>query len=131
MGYLAVIVAAFAGFAFGAVWYMALAKPWMAAAGINAGADGKPEGATSPLPYIMAAVAMLLVAGMMRHVFALSGIETIGEGVVSGLGIGLFFISPWIMINNGYGGRPFALTLIDGGYATFGCAVIGLVLVLF
>ena len=46
-------------------------------------------------------------------------------------GIGLFFISPWIMINNGYGGRPFKLTLIDGGYATLGCAAIGLVLGLF
>ena len=50
---------------------------------------------------------------------------------MSGLGVGLFFISPWIMINNGYAGRPFRLTLIDGGYATFGCAIIGLVLMLF
>lgn len=35
------------------------------------------------------------------------------------------------MINNAYGQRPFKLTLIDGGYAIFGCAVIGLVLGLF
>jgi hypothetical protein len=61
----------------------------------------------------------------------LSGIDTIAEGFVSGLGVGLFFISPWIMINNAYGNRPFRLTLIDGGYATIGCAVIGLVLTLF
>lgn len=131
MGLLAVIIAAAAGFAIGAVWYMALAKPWMAAAGIKSGPDGKPEGSASPLPYIMAAVAMLLVAGMMRHTFVLSGIDTASEGLVSGLGIGLFFISPWIMINNAYGNRPFRLTLIDGGYATIGCTVIGLVLTLF
>ena len=124
------IVAALAGFAFGAVWYMALAKPWMAAANIKTDANGRPEG-DSALPYIMAAVAMLIVAGMMRHSFALSGIDTLGKGLISGLGIGLFFISPWIMINNGYTGRPFRLTLIDGGYATFGCAVIGAVLTLF
>ena len=130
MGFLAVIVAALAGFAFGAVWYMALAKPWMAAANIKTDANGRPEG-DSALPYIMAAVAMLIVAGMMRHSFALSGIDTLGKGLISGLGIGLFFISPWIMINNGYTGRPFRLTLIDGGYATFGCAVIGAVLTLF
>ncbi|MYA89746.1 MAG: DUF1761 domain-containing protein, partial [Boseongicola sp. SB0662_bin_57] len=36
--------------------------------------------------------------------------------------------SPWIMINNAYGDRPFNLTLIDGGYATFGCAVMGAIL---
>ncbi|MEH6520600.1 DUF1761 domain-containing protein [Sulfitobacter sp.] len=130
MGFLAVILAAAAGFAIGAGWYMALANPWMAAAGIKQGPDGRPEG-DSPLPYIMAAVAMLLVSGMMRHMFALSGIDTVGEGLTSGLGIGLFFISPWIMINNAYGNRPFRLTLIDGGYATIGCTVIGLVLTLF
>ena len=130
MRYLAVLVAAVAGFAFGAVWYMVLQKPWMESANIKMGEDEKPEG-DSPLPYVMAAIAMILVAGMMRHVFALSEITTAGKGFISGLGVGLFFISPWIMINNGYGGRPFKLTLIDGGYATFGCAIIGLVLTLF
>ncbi|MGJ8627165.1 MAG: DUF1761 domain-containing protein [Sulfitobacter sp.] len=130
MGFLSVIVAAAAGFGFGAVWYMTLAKSWMEAANIKMDANGKPEG-DSPLPYIMAAAAMILVAGMMRHTFALSGIDTLGKGLVSGFGIGLFFISPWIMINNGYGGRPFKLTLIDAGYATFGCAIIGLVLTIF
>lgn len=130
MEFVAVIVAAAAGFGFGAIWYMTLAKPWVAATGIQVDADGKPVD-KSPLPFIMAAVAMVLVAGMMRHTFALSQIDTAGKGLISGLGIGLFFISPWIMINNGYGGRPFRLTLIDGGYATFGCALMGLVLTLF
>jgi hypothetical protein len=45
--------------------------------------------------------------------------------------VGLFFISPWIMINNAYGQRPFRLTMIDAGYATFGCAVMGAILSLF
>ena len=131
MGIFAVLVAALAGFAFGAAWYMALAKPWMQAAGIATGPDGKPKGSGSPLPFVLSAIAMVLVAGMMRHIFALSGIDTAMKGLVSGLGIGLFFISPWIMINNAYPGRPFKLTLIDSGYATFGSAIMGLVLTLF
>ena len=130
MNFLAVVVAAFAGFAFGAVWYMTLSKQWMEAAGIKADANGRPEG-DKMAPYIMALVAMILVSGMMRHTFALSGIETFGKGLVSGFGIGLFFISPWIMINNGYTSRPFKLTLIDSGNATFGCAIIGAILTLF
>ena len=130
MEFINVIVAAVAGWVFGAVWYMSLAKPWMAAAGIKVGEDGKPEG-DSALPYILSIIAMMLVAGMMRHVFAASSVNTVGAGLIGGLGIGLFFISPWIMINNAYGGRPFKLTLIDGGYATFGCAIIGTVLTLF
>ncbi len=130
MEFLGVIVAAAAGFAFGAVWYMTLSKPWVEAAGIEVDENGRPKG-ESATPFIMAGIAMIVVAGMMRHTFALSGIDTLGKGLVSGLGIGLFFISPWIMINNGYGMRPFKLTLIDGGYATFGCAIMGAVLTLF
>ncbi len=129
MGYLSVLLAALAGFIFGAVWYSVLSKPWVAASGIRMGPDGKPEN-YGPTPFILSGLAMILVAGMMRHTFALSGIDRWDEGLISGLGIGLFFISPWIMINNAYGQRPFRLTLIDGGYATFGCAIIGLVLTL-
>ena len=125
-----IIVAAAAAWVFGAFWYMLLARPWMAAAGIKAGEDGKPVGAGA-LPYVLSIVAMVIVAGMMRHAFATAGIDTFGKGLISGLGVGLFFISPWIMINNAYGMRPFRLTLIDGGYAVIGCAIIGAILTLF
>ena len=128
MGFFTVLAAAVAGYAFGALWYMMLAKPWMEAAAIPMTPEGKPAGNGSALPFVLSGVAMILVAGMMRHTFALSGIDTIGKGLVSGLGIGLFFISPWIMINNAYVGRPFKLTVIDSGYAVFGCAIIGAVL---
>jgi len=129
MEYVSVLAAAAASWVFGAVWYMTLSKQWIAAAGVKCDENGKPEG-SSPLPFVLSAVAMLLVAGMMRHVFAMSGLSGAGAGLVSGLGIGLFFISPWIMINNAYAMRPFRLTLIDGGYATIGCAIMGLILVL-
>lgn len=125
-----VLAAAAASYVFGAAWYMSLAKPWVEASGIECDENGKPVN-QSAMPFVLSAIAMIVVAGMMRHVFALSGIEGVSKGLVSGLGIGLFFISPWIMINNAYGDRPFKLTLIDGGYATFGCAIIGLVLELF
>ena len=130
MGYLSVLAAAAAGWVFGAIWYMALSKPWIAASGVRIGPDGRPNSDAGATPFILSAVAMLLVAGFMRHIFATSGVDTLAKGVLSGLGIGLFFISPWTMINNAYPGRPFALTLIDGGYATFGCAIIGGVLML-
>ena len=127
MEIISVIAAAVAGFAFGAAWYMALSKQWVAASGIEVDENGQPAN-QSKTPFILAGVAMLLVAGMMRHTFAMSGIDTLAAGLVGGLGVGLFFISPWIMINNAYGDRPFNLTLIDGGYATFGCAVMGAIL---
>ncbi|MFT7595319.1 MAG: hypothetical protein ACI8R4_002647 [Paracoccaceae bacterium] len=131
MEILNVIVAAIAGFAVGAVWYMVLAEPWMQAAAIKRGADGRPEGGQTPAIFAASFVMQILVAGMMRHVFNMSGITDLTTGLVSGAGIGLFFITPWIAINNLYGMRPVKLTVIDGGYATLACAIMGVVLVLF
>lgn len=126
-----VVVAASVAFAAGAVWYMVLAEPWKTAAGVPLDADGNPEGGQNPALFGVTFVMQLIVAGMMRHVFASSGVVTIGGGVVSGIGIGLFFIAPWVAINNVYGMRPFKLTVIDGGYATVACALMGLILTLF
>ncbi len=131
MQFVAVVVAAIANFAFGAFWYMTLAKPWMAASGVPVGPDGRPAGGMKPAPVIVSAITSILVAGLMRHIFALSGIDTLGEGLVSGLGVGAFFIVPWMAMNNAYGMRPAMLTVIDGGYAILGCGIIGTVLVLF
>ena len=126
-----VLVAAAGSWVFGAVWYMALAKPWMTAAGIEKDENGRPKGGSNPTPYILSAICMVLVAGQMRYIFQSSGIETIGKSLLSGLGFGAFFIAPWTMLNNAYGMRPFKLTLIDGGYAIIGCGIIGTILAMF
>ena len=131
MEYLNVVAAAAGSWVFGAVWYMVLAKPWMAAAGLKVGADGRPEGGNSPLPYVLSAICMLLVAGLMRHVMAMSQLTTVSQGLMVGFGVGAFFIAPWTMINNAYTMRPFKLTLIDGGYAIIGCSIMGVILALF
>lgn len=131
MGVLSVIVAALAGFAVGAVWYLSLSRPWMEAAGIPRGADGRPAGNGSAAPFAVSLVAMILVAGMMRHMFAMAAIETPGKALLSGLGVGAFFVAPWLAMDYAYAMRPPRLTLIDGGYAVLGCGAIGLVLGLF
>ncbi|WP_106746588.1 DUF1761 domain-containing protein [Yoonia maritima] len=131
MGLLSVIIAAAAAFVFGAGYYMVLSKPWIEAAGIKTDPDGNPVNSSNPTPYIVSFICIILVAGMMRHVFTLSDINTIGKGIQSGLGVGLFFITPWIFINTGYSDRPWKLAVIDGGYATAAATIIGLVLTLF
>jgi len=130
MEYVAVLVAAAGAYAFGAFWYMTLAKPWMKASGITKeqveGGAGK-----DPIPFIISALMLIVVAGMMRHNFAQSGIDTAVKGAMSGFGIGAFLATPWIVTTYAYGMRPRTLTLIDGGYVTIGCTIIGLVLGLF
>jgi len=85
----------------------------------------------SPGSYIISFIILLVVAGMMRHGLAMSGIEGAGKSALAGFGIGAFMATPWIITNHAYGMKPRMLTLIDGGYATIGCTVIGLVLGLF
>lgn len=129
MGVLSVLAAAAAAWVLGAVWYVALSKPWLAVSGAQVDSSGRPLGGATP--FVLSAVAMVLVAGMMRHTFGMAGVDTVAKGLVSGLGVGAFFVAPWIAINNAYPARPFLLTLIDGGYAILGCALMGLVLMLF
>ena len=131
MEFLNVIAAALGAFGFGAVWYMSMSKPWIKAAGVPVDAMGKPQGNGSPLPFVVGLVAMVIVAGMMRHVFAEAGVVTLGAGIVSGLGVGAFLITPWVAMNYAFAMRPAMLSVIDGVNAVVGCAIIGAVLTLF
>ena len=131
MEFLNVIVAALAAFAFGAVWYMSMSKAWIAAAEIPVDSNGRPQGNGSPMPFVVGLVAMVIVAGMMRHVFVMSGLTSIGEGVMGGAGIGAFLITPWVAMNYAFAMRRPMLTLIDGVNSVVGCTIMGMVLNLF
>jgi len=128
MEFLNVIVAALAAFAFGAVWYMSMSKAWIAAAEIPVDANGRPQGNGSPVPFVVGLIAMVIVAGMMRHVFVMSGLTSIGEGVMGGAGIGAFLITPWVAMNYAFAMRKPALTVIDGINSVVGCTIMGAVL---
>lgn len=132
MAFFNILLAALVSYGFGAVWYTLLSRRWIEASGVGIDATtGRPANASDPVPYITAFIAALLVAGLMRHMFIGSGIDTPAMGIVAGLGAGLFLVSPWIATFYGFSNRPRALVLIDGGYATIGCGLIGLVLTLF
>lgn len=127
MEVLNVIAAAVAAFAFGAVWYIAMSRPWMAASGVTE-AQQKAGG---PMPFVVGIVAMIAVAGMMRHILGGAGVTTLGAGALAGAGIGAFLVLPWLAMNYAFARRPAALTLIDGVNAVVGCTIMGVVLVLF
>ena len=131
MEYVAVLVAAVGAYAFGALWYGLNGERWMQASGIKRGADGKPKGAGSPMPFIISAICVILVAGMMRHIFAQAAIDTVGKGFLGGLGLGAFIVTPWIVTNYAFSMRPRMLSILDGAYAIIGCTIIGTVLTLF
>jgi Protein of unknown function (DUF1761) len=125
--FLNVIAAAVATFAFGAVWYIAMSKPWMAASGVTE-AEQKAGG---PMPFVVGLVAMVIVAGMMRHLLGSAGVTTVVGGAIAGFGVGAFLITPWVAMNYAFGMRKPALTVIDGVNSVVGCTIMGAVLNLF
>lgn len=130
MEWINVIAAAVGAFVWGAIWYGVLGNQWMAASGVPV-KDGKPANQSNPINYIVALLACIVVAGMMRHVFAGGGVEGLGRGAIYGAGLGLFIACPWLVTCYGFADRPRSLALIDSGYVIGGCAAIGLILNLF
>lgn len=127
MGIGSVLLAAVAAWVVGAAWYMTLSRHWISASGVPVDEAGRPANGGA-MAHVVSLVALVLVAGMMRHAFATAGITGAGKGLLSGLGLGAFVAAPWIAITYVYAARPRALWLIDGGYAIVATGVIGLVL---
>ncbi len=128
MSLIGVLLAAAAAFGFGAVWYMSFGRRWMDAVGMS---EEDLKGNPDPVPFIIGFVAALATAGMMRHVFVTGEVTGVLACTVSGLGVGLFFVAPWIVLNYAFARRPRILALIDGGHVIGACTVIGFVLGLF
>jgi len=129
MDIFAVIVAAAVGFAIGALWYGMFRRQWVANSGVPTDASGAPSNGGNPITYLGAYICILLVSGMMRHIFSMAEIDTMLKGLMAGGGIGLFIIAPWITLNNLFASRARCLCWIDGGYAAVACSAIGMVLV--
>jgi hypothetical protein len=131
INYWAVLVAAVAGWVLGAAWYMALAKPWMAAHGWKSEADMLgPSGKTSPLPFIISFVAELIMAwvlaGVMFHVG--KGAFTIKGGLISAFLVWLGFVLTTISVNYGFSKKPPALIAIDAGHWLAVLLLMGIIL---
>ena len=126
MNVLGVVLAAAAAWVFGAIWYGVIGKKWIEASGLTEESIDR----RNPAPYIVSFICTLLVAGMLRHILVMGGIEGVGESVLTGLGLGLFVASPWIVTNVMFAQRNKSLIWMDSAYPTIGMALMGGVLAL-
>ena len=119
ISYLAVLIAAVAGWLAGAAWYMSLSKPWIAASGLTP--ELMTENKNKPgamLPFIYAFVAQLVMAwvlaGIIGHLG--TGQVTIKNGIISGALCWLGFVITTMLVNNSFALRNPRLLAIDGGH---------------
>ena len=119
INYLAIPVAALAGFMFGGIWYNVLSKQWMAAAGISEKAiqASKTGGSTARLMVTAFAAALIMawvLAGLIGHLGANQ--VTIVNGIISGAFVWVGFVATTLVTNHGFQMQLGRLTLIDGGH---------------
>ena len=114
INYLAVIAATVAGFIFGAVYYMVLAKPWAASIGKTPEQIRK-EGGMRPALFMVALVAQLVMAVVLASFIGALGAEQIGigNGVMTAFFVWLGFVVTAMAVNHGFQGANRSLTVID------------------
>ena len=125
ISYLAVIVAAVVAYAFGAIWYMLLAKPWLAAVGFTE--PPKP----APAPFVIAFVAQLVIAYFLAGLIAHLGDVTVQRGMITAFFVWLPFVLGTMVVNHRFQGAQWSLTLIDGAHWLGVLLIMGVVIGLF
>jgi uncharacterized protein DUF1761 len=119
LNYWPILIAAIASFAFGAVWYTALSRQWMAARGLTE-AEVKARTGPSPVPFIISFVALLvmgtMLSGILAHLARGGTALSVRSGLISGLLLWLGFVITTMAVNHAFQGERRALTLIDGGH---------------
>lgn len=128
VNWLGIVVAAVAGFAFGAAWYTALSGPWLAALGKT---KQEIRQGGSPLPFVIAALAQLVMAYMLACAVIWRGDVGVGAAMTTGFLVWLGFVLTTMAVNHGFQGSSRRLTLIDAGHWLGVLLVQGLVIGLF
>jgi hypothetical protein len=129
INYLAVLLAAAVAWVAGAVWYMALAKPWMAAVGTTqekiAAAKTQPG---ASLPFVLALAANVVMAWVLAGIVGHLGQVTLRSGVISALFCWVGFVITTMLVNNSFAMRSRRLLLIDGGYWLVALTLMGAII---
>src|ERR1044071_1783787 len=114
INYLAVVVAAVAGFALGWGWYTVFGKAWMTALGKSKEACEKGQRSLTPL--IIAAVSCLLMAWMLAGLMGHLANVTIRGGVISAVFVWIGFVLTTVATNHAFEGMKPLVTAIDAGH---------------
>ena len=132
INYLAILVAAVAGWLAGAAWYSALGERWVAAQGKTmeefhahrAAIKGTPA---AWLPFALAFLADLVMAWVLAGMVGHLGTVTIRSAVISAL-FAWGFVVTTVLVNNAFARRSYALTAIDAGHWLVALVLIGVVI---
>jgi len=129
VNWIGIVLAVVASMALGMVWYMGLAKQWMAAIGKT---EEEIKAAASATPFIWSAACQLVMAYFIAILTPLlmDSVNAYNAALV-GAHMWLGFILTAMIINHRYQGAKWSLTVIDSGYLLGVVVVQGIVIGLF
>ena len=118
VNWLSIVLAAVAAWLFGAAYYTALSKPWLAAMGKTLEQCKAEQAAKSGIakyaPFILTFVGEVIMAWALYGILVHMGNFSLRAGIISGALIWFGFVLTTITINNAFAGRKAMLTVIDG-----------------
>ena len=125
INWLAVLVGALSSFAVGGLWYSPLlfTKPWLAAIGKTE--EDMRAGGSPVLPFILAFVMSAITAIVLSVVVDWAGADTLIEGLLLGLVVGVGLIATAYVTTYTFEQRSWTLIGINGGHDILRSAVIG------
>jgi hypothetical protein len=110
VNYLAIVVAAVAGFVLSFAWYWLTSAIWMKARG-----KGKTKQEPALLPFLISGVAYLLMAWMLAGLMGSLGNLTVRGGLTSACYIWAGFVLTTTVVNHVFRNTRTAVILIDVG----------------
>lgn len=117
---ISVFAGAVASWIFGAIYFTALGKAWMAAQGKTAESCKAEFAAKSGLakfaPFILSFVGALVMGVVIYGILTHSGLWSWHAGIVTGAFCWFGFVLTTVIINNAYAGRRAMLSVIDCGH---------------
>ena len=128
---LAVVIAALAYYAGGALWYSPLlfGKPWMALVGLTE-AKIREARKSAWKSYASALVAAFIISYGLARIEMYMNVANFSGGIHTGFWSWLCFVITTAATNNAFAGRPVKLLFIDSGYHLYGFLVMGVILAL-
>ncbi|HET9084832.1 MAG TPA: DUF1761 domain-containing protein [Candidatus Limnocylindrales bacterium] len=130
INWLAVIVAAAVYFVVGAAWFApgVFGKPWMEAIGFD---DSKPRPQMNPVSYAGPAVFYLIASGVTAILAKATGTDTVSEGVVLGLMVGVGYaltVTATDAVFDPNKPKPWNWFAISGAYHVVALVLVGMII---
>ncbi|HWL04839.1 MAG TPA: DUF1761 domain-containing protein [Xanthobacteraceae bacterium] len=123
LNFLAIFLAAVAGWLIGTIYYMIFSKPWVEAQGDTMAAFRKRHAAkvaagTDRIPFVLSFLCQLVMAWVLAAVIGHlgPGQVTARNGIITALVLFAGFVFTTMLVNNAFASRRAMLTLIDGGH---------------